>query len=266
MSEQKFLDRLRLLLRDPEKAVWTDEAMLAAIGEGKREYCRRVPALTGILPVFPERDGRFLWPDEFGRYLYGVNRDGERIEAATRRRAAPLENETGEPVCLLDSGEAHFSLVPKPDLSEFVFAAFNPEYGKILNDDSGPDYYALTYDEDDAAYLMRSVEIALDSEYGIVRTWENSCSNSEYGLIREIVSGEPVATLRYWRLADDEEWELDNMLGSVYCAAYLLLTAETDRKDANAADMMQELFNRECNEFAHRRVRALRTIRNGGMM
>lgn len=264
MTESDYMNRLRLLLRDPDRLVWTDEALRQALDDGKREYCRRVPLLVGVFPAFPERDGSFRWPEDFHRFLYAVNVAGEEIAPASVRRAGERIDETGDPELIIDGGNLEYRFAPNPDLSGFEFFEFDPEYGTVRSDAEAGDYI-LWYDFDGIAFLTVEPGIESDSEYGVAREWEDAVFNSEYGVERELMAGDPAATIRYFRFADAEEWALDTMLGSVYYAASLLLEAETDRKDANAAALMMELFNRECNESATRRVRSARADRNGVM-
>ncbi len=130
-------DRLRLLLADPDAAIWTDAELDRHLNAAQAEYCRRTRCLPKCLPLIKNEDGSYPWPDDFAALLAATDADTVLDSAGWRelaRRLGPdFAGQTGDALYIFDglSDADRFRLCPTPDQTAEA-ASFDQEEGAVV--------------------------------------------------------------------------------------------------------------------------------------
>lgn len=144
MDKAGYLKKLRLFLADPDGKIWDDNELFALLDEALKQYFIDSGAMTGEFDFFPDKDGVYHYPDDFGAFMIGWNRNGTEITQATARdlffRSRRDSDAEGEPEYIYDdlSSYGDFSLYPlPPEMQNTKSISITPAYGEIIDDAYG---------------------------------------------------------------------------------------------------------------------------------
>jgi hypothetical protein len=256
-SNTDIVSRVRISLNDLHGDFWTDRQLLDFIENAKKEYCTRVPVLFNWLPVLQIEDGKYYWDETFIKYQYGETIEKEIISPATNRSCLDKG--------LIDNGDGTFELVGvKPgELAETKylsslgietnvnsFSSWCFEYDEENNTqkgiDSNADGFLTAYDFEEDFW---GIDITDEDDY-----------ETPFGIVNSVISGRPIAWLHCQRTSYINFWEVNDILPIVFYTCYLALSAETDRKNTDIANVCLSFFENMIVSRFNRNLKSLKTI------
>ena len=138
MEQNDYLKILRRYLADPEGHIWDDLWLLNLLDEGVKEYSIDSGAFIGSMAFFPDENGSYVYPDDFGGFLIGWNKESRLIQPTTADElfekkyfSVPC---TGDAKYIYDTHvtDGEFSLYPDPAEDQKVERwKFTSQYGEV---------------------------------------------------------------------------------------------------------------------------------------
>jgi|GEM_PF-6191990 len=249
MDYATALTRLRLLLADPDGAVWPDNRLTDYLGRGQNEYARQTGCLRRSFEICPELDGSYRFPPNYLRPVYGLNSNTEPVRKMARSKVLEITGDddlaaVGVPDALYELGAGQYGVYPVPD-QEPDFPAFDDDYG-ILEmiqdyDDDGSGYEFRDIGDDTAVQLLDAGAYEMSDFWGVICSLDDNVFESEWGTVRDLTWFTAAATIWHQRLPDEHVWEIGDYLAAVYYAAALAYEEQIDRRDTNFAAALRQM-------------------------
>jgi hypothetical protein len=160
MDKQGFVNKLRLFLADPDEKIWDEVELNTLIDEALKQYCKDSGAFTGSFDFYPDKNGKYQYPDDFADFMIGWNIRGQEITPTTARelfmRSYRNSNRTGEAQYIFDDLDSYgaFALYPEP-VQNAQSITITPAYGEIFDSGYGvflDDSYGTTLTVDSFDY------------------------------------------------------------------------------------------------------------------
>jgi hypothetical protein len=144
MDKAGYLKKLRLFLADHESKIWDDSELYTLLDEALKKYCIDSGAVTGEFDFSPDENGVFHYPDDFGKFMIGWNKDGYEINQATARElfvsSCRDSSRSGNAEYIFDdlSNYGEFALYPSPaEMQNAQSITVTPDFGEIFDDSFG---------------------------------------------------------------------------------------------------------------------------------
>jgi hypothetical protein len=140
MEQGDYLKILRRYLADPDGRIWDDSMLRKFLDDAVKEYSIDSGAFIGSMAFFPDANGNYFYPDDFGSFLVGWNKESSLIKPTTADEL--FEKKYFSVPCAGDakyiydthSTDGEFSLYPDPSVGQNVESwEFTSQYGEVFD-------------------------------------------------------------------------------------------------------------------------------------
>jgi hypothetical protein len=234
----KIIERVRRILSDTEKVLFSDEELRDYINEAQREFCEKTRILRAEGPLTTQENSKiFNLPDDCFIVDYIARADGHMIVKTSSRDllnnyGTRFHTCYGNPEFYYQDmdGQKQVRFYPIPTESVLAsFQQFDSELGAIIASDSVTIEPIIVdgveiYDEDDPLYIAAATAETFDSELGAVvdssipdaEGLDNNNFTSELGAVTAVMSTEGVYQVFYIRYPQENLLEIDDIQAMQY--------------------------------------------------
>lgn len=83
MQGKDIINKVRELLRDTQKKMWSDDELYLMLDAAVNQYSEDSGIFCGIFNIKPDINEKFNYPDDYIHFLYGWNDKGDSISPAS---------------------------------------------------------------------------------------------------------------------------------------------------------------------------------------
>lgn len=218
MNRKNFISLVRNYLYDTDSLVWRDDELLEMTEHAVKAYSEDTRFFHSQIDFVPEKDGTYLYPENFICFNVGWNSEGANIRAVSSDEINyyfpdPLSIK-GVPDFIFDdiSTRGSFRLCPDPSLMQQINENVCDDYG-VLYDDN----------------------------YGTVK------DSRQYGVLYSITSYNFAGDMMYSRYAEFEE--IGDYLALLYHVLFQAFDVDSDFFDADKADYYKKMYKNRVSMF-----------------
>lgn len=195
MDKKQFLDKLRSFIADPQGKIWDDVELYSFLDEALKQYSIDSGAFVGSFDFFPDKNGVYHFPEDFGHFMIGWNNNSQEIfQSCSTARKVAFAPVTGQVKYIYDDLVSHgdFSVKPlpadnqnlcditiTPDMGEI----FDSEYGVFEDDDYGTTLHVDIFDSAGTVFYSKIGNYEDVKDYMAIIAFAlylASCADSEF--------------------------------------------------------------------------------------
>lgn len=218
MNKAEFINKLRMYLADKESRIWSDDELNHFIDEAIKKYSADSKAFTAHVDFAPDKNGRYVLPDDCAGIMVSWNDKGETIIPSS-----------GNEIYLRSMKNAC-----NQGSAEYIFNDYSNHNGIAFSPDPAESQDVVIYKHDSA-----SGEVVTD-EYGVLL-------DNQYGVSTEIKSFNYAGVIYYNRTARCEE--IRDYMAVIYYALSLAYSVDTELSNQETALFWQTQYQQRVCAF-----------------
>jgi hypothetical protein len=219
MNKEDYINKLRLYLADPKGLIWEDSELYAILNDALKQYSNDSGYFVGKFYFFPDKNGKYKFPDDYEKFMLGYNEKGNVINAAS---AVTLFGRQGK--ITTRTGSAEYIYNDNSDYGEFALYPI-PEDNQNLADIKVSDLYGEMQ----------------NNGYGVYQT-------EEYGTTKDINLFSFAGEIYYHKTGRVED--VKDYMAIIFCALSIAYNTDSDFGNADIALFWKTQYKNRINAFS----------------